>query len=208
MTKKTPGNDRKGKNPIKSGAESLALLRGKLFKKGHQQQMFSMLLLREFKELRENEKFLLASISRIEVKFSKRNENYQNGEGDNSASKSLRSPIVGVVGEPAASVFGACGTCIDDANSEDSNPPSPPKQSANSVVGRRFLIKVEVAEKIPLRYKRCFLCAHASNNKDCAFCSFNEDHNKDDGVSLATELQEEYDAADTNGTSDERPNKH
>lgn len=126
-------------------------MRNQLVKKQHHTQIFATLLLREVKELRENEKLLLSSLSKIEAKLKKRKGAEEGTEdvktGSQSSGREPPSPAVGIVAEPVATVFGAWGACGDSSSSEEHI--RSPHGSANSVVGRRFLIKVEAAKDPP-----------------------------------------------------------
>lgn len=198
------------RQPIRSGSQTLALLRTMLFKREHLQQKFAMLLLREVKELRANETSLLSSVAKLEAALAERigsdskpdtaPTDITRSTGDavpNPASfeTSAGSQPTTVVAEPVASLLGACGKC-GECNDGTCDAPSAPNTPPRSVLGRSFVVKIEEECGPPPGYKRCFLCAHSISNKDCALCTFRKDQDEDNAVAFATALQKEQEEAE------------
>lgn len=180
--------------------------------KDHNQQMVAMLMIREVKELHENETLLPKTLSRLESQLSKRKEDDTDRDvvetGSHTHTGEHSSRMVGTVVEPVASVLGACGNCGKYPGSEDDNPQSLQHDSASTIVGRKFVTKVEAAEQHPPEKKHCFLCEDAPSNNGCPLCAFIQDQNEDIVINFATDIQKElekakYDTSDDDGSDKE-----
>lgn len=177
-----------------------------IMNKEHNKQMFSVLLLRELKELQEKESILTSSLSKLEAQLANRNTDSTRREvvetGSETHTAEHGSPTVGMVAEPLASLFGACGTCGHYPTIQDNDPQSPQHESADPIVGRKFVIKVEAAEQPPAENKYCFLCEDKNSNSGCPVCAFIRDQTEDNAIIFATAIQKEMEKSSSDTSAD------